>query len=110
MRTPKLLILLLALVPIGLDAETARASPERAVPPPAEHKSAAVPEIQFYLAHGDAGACGRGCDGWIAAEGKIDLRAAQRLRHLLARLGPGVPRFIFIRREDRWSARLRSVG
>jgi hypothetical protein len=29
-----------------------------------------------------------GCDAWIAADGKIDLHAAQRLRKVLARLGP----------------------
>src|SRR5262249_42131706 len=40
-----------------------------------------------YLAHGDADACGQGCNEWIAAEGTIDLGAAQGLRRLLAKLG-----------------------
>jgi hypothetical protein len=39
------------------------------------------------VASGPADACGPGCDGWIAADGKIDLEAAQRLRKVLARLG-----------------------
>ena len=43
--------------------------------------------IEFYLAHGDADACGRGCNEWIVAEGKIDLDAALRLRTLLLKLG-----------------------
>jgi hypothetical protein len=46
------------------------------------------PPIAFYVASGPASACGPGCDGWIAAEGKIDLYAAQRLRKVLAKLGP----------------------
>ena len=39
--------------------------------------------IEFYLAHGDANACGPGCSEWIAAEGKIDAGAADRFRQLL---------------------------
>jgi hypothetical protein len=41
----------------------------------------------FYLAKGDAHACGHDCDQWIAADGKIDHAAPQRLRNLLNRLG-----------------------
>lgn len=43
--------------------------------------------IEFYLAHGEADACGRGCNEWIVAEGKIDLDAVMRLRTLLLKLG-----------------------
>jgi hypothetical protein len=39
----------------------------------------------FYLAKGDANACGEGCSEWIAAEGYIDLGAAQRLKKFLDR-------------------------
>jgi hypothetical protein len=46
-----------------------------------------VPDIAFYLARGDAHACGHDCDQWIAADGKIDLAAPQRLRALLAKVG-----------------------
>jgi len=45
------------------------------------------PDIAFYVAHGDADACGPRCSEWIAADGRIDAGAAQRLRRLLAKLG-----------------------
>jgi hypothetical protein len=41
----------------------------------------------FYLAKGDADACGQGCGEWIAAEGYLDLGAAHRLRAFLNRVG-----------------------
>jgi hypothetical protein len=46
-----------------------------------------LPDIVFYVAKGDANACGHGCDTWIAADGRIDFGAAERLRGLLAKLG-----------------------
>src|SRR5215470_2044533 len=46
-----------------------------------------TPEIFFYVAKGDSNACGLGCDEWIAADGKIDTGAPQRLRRLVAKLG-----------------------
>lgn len=45
------------------------------------------PPIAFFLAHGDANACGVGCREWIAAEGTIDTGADARLRALLKKLG-----------------------
>jgi hypothetical protein len=51
--------------------------------------------IGFYLAHGDANACGPGCSEWIAAEGKIDVGAADRLRQLLRKLGDRRPPIYF---------------
>jgi hypothetical protein len=51
--------------------------------------------IEFYLAKGDADACGPGCNAWIAAEGKIDAGAASRLRRLLAKLGRARPPIYF---------------
>jgi hypothetical protein len=39
----------------------------------------------FYVARGDADACGSGCDTWIAAEGAFDRESAARLRKFLAR-------------------------
>ncbi len=111
MRTPRpLAVLLVLLVSTVLDVGTVSASPERAKAPPAGAKVAAIPEIEFYLARGDANACGRGCNEWIAAEGKIDLSAAQRLRRLLTKLGARRPRSIFIHREVQYSARLNLVG
>jgi len=45
------------------------------------------PPMAFFLARGDADACGPGCSEWIGADGAIDADAAQRLRALLNRLG-----------------------
>jgi hypothetical protein len=44
--------------------------------------------MAFFVATGEADACGSGCEAWIAADGKIDPDAAQRLRKLLAKLAP----------------------
>jgi hypothetical protein len=51
--------------------------------------------MDFYLAHGEANACGPGCDNWIAAEGKIDNGTASRLQHLLFRLNGARPPIFF---------------
>jgi len=45
------------------------------------------PPIVFYIAKGEGDACGASCSEWIAAEGLIDRRAAERLRSLLDRQG-----------------------
>jgi hypothetical protein len=45
-----------------------------------------VPPMQFYVVKGAPDACGRGCDSWIAVEGKIDSGAAARFRKFLARV------------------------
>src|SRR5262245_25154968 len=45
------------------------------------------PPMVFYVANGDADACGAGCREWIAADGMIDESAPARLRALLSRLG-----------------------
>src|SRR5215831_4537409 len=60
----------------------------------ASGKPPAMSNILFYVAHGDTDECGHGCKEWIAAEGKIDPRAAQRLRQLLAKLGHRKPPII----------------
>jgi hypothetical protein len=60
-------------------------TPRAAKSPPA--KPSDPPPITFFVATAPANACGPGCDGWIAADGKIDLHAAQRLRNVLAKLG-----------------------
>ncbi len=61
-------------------------APKVANPPTA--KPSDPPPIAFFVAKASVNACGPGCDGWIAADGKIDLHAAQRLRKVLAKLGP----------------------
>ena len=50
-------------------------------------KDSTPPPIVFYLAKGEADACGPGCNEWIAAEGQIDAGAAQRLSSILTRVG-----------------------
>src|SRR5258708_2996964 len=57
-----------------------------AIVKPTETRPSAPAPITFFAATGDADACGSGCEAWIAADGKIDLEAAQRLRRLLAKL------------------------
>jgi hypothetical protein len=59
----------------------------KAAKPPASKPSDPAP-IAFFVATAPANACGPGCGGWIAADGRIDLHAAQRLRKVLAKLGP----------------------
>ena len=54
--------------------------PEQAKPPD-------PPPIAFFLAKGEADACGPGCGEWIAADGTIDPAAAPRFRAFLERLG-----------------------
>jgi hypothetical protein len=92
-------LLLIAAV-LGLAAATS-ATAQRASPaPPASSKpadpptkraapetSAATPPVVFFVAKGDANACGVGCSEWIAADGKFDAGADGRLRALLNKLG-----------------------
>ena len=57
--------------------------------------AAPPPAIVFYVATGGPNSCGHGCDKWIAADGTIDERAAQRLRQLLRKLaGRKLPVFL----------------
>jgi hypothetical protein len=82
--------------PAGL--KPADTKPPQTRPPqarPAETKPAELPAMVFYVAKGDPNACGPGCSEWIAADGKIDLGVAQRLRKLLAKLGPRKPPIFF---------------
>ena len=83
MPTARLLALIVALVAATTGGtasavvQTPRPGPAKA--PPATAKAPAWGDMAFYLVHGDANACGRGCSEWIAAEGKIDAGAAPRL-------------------------------
>jgi tetratricopeptide (TPR) repeat protein len=70
-----------------ITAVTGQTLPEPVKVSPPGVKAGPAADISFYLARGEADACGRACSEWIAAEGRIDPGAAQRLRRLLAKLG-----------------------
>jgi hypothetical protein len=90
-------IVLAALVSVvaGAAEVAAQTLPEPAKASPAGTGAAAMADIEFYLARGEADACGHGCNEWIAAEGKIDAGATQRLRGLLTKLGRRRPPIYF---------------
>jgi hypothetical protein len=71
-------------------ALAAPASAEPALEPPKAPTPApdlrSIPPMVFFVAKGDADACGPGCGEWIAADGAIDGGTPQRLRALLAKL------------------------
>jgi hypothetical protein len=52
-------------------------------PSPAD---AAAAPVMFYVAKGAPGACGRGCDRWIAVEGQINGDAAGRFKKFIKQL------------------------
>src|SRR5690348_11508043 len=60
----------------------------RAAPPtqPARPVAENAAPISFTVVKGPPGACGPGCDRWIAAEGKIDAAAAVRFRRFLKQI------------------------
>jgi hypothetical protein len=91
MPNPRLLPILLTALVSAIGCAAAATDPPKATPAAA---GVSAP-IEFYLARGDADACGPGCNDWIAAEGKIDAGAAQRLRQLLAKLGRPRPPIYF---------------
>jgi hypothetical protein len=92
--------LLLIAAALGLAAgtpATAQRAPSSPAPPatskPASKPAAPQkpaplpPPIVFFVAKGDANACGVRCSEWIAADGTIDDGADDRLRALLKKLG-----------------------
>jgi hypothetical protein len=99
MPAPRLVLILLfvlAHVTCGAAAAPTDTVPERPATPPTtiRDETATVP-IEFYLAHGEANACGPGCNEWIAAEGKVDFKAAQKLHQLVAKLKGRQPPIFF---------------
>ena len=76
-------------------AVAASSEPDPAKSAPQTVDLAKIPPIEFYLAKGEADACGPGCDIWIVADGKIDAGAASRLRRLLGKLGRPRPPIYF---------------
>jgi hypothetical protein len=79
----------------GAAVAFAQKPPEQTRADPAAPNAALTSPIEFYLAHGDADACGPGCSEWIAADGKIDAGAADRFRQLLRKLGDRRPPIYF---------------
>jgi hypothetical protein len=71
------LVTAMAAVVQGQPAPPAKAPDTRSPPPP----------MVFYVARGEPGACGPGCQEWIAAEGFIDPNAEPRLWELLRKIG-----------------------
>jgi hypothetical protein len=76
-------------------AAVAQKLPEPKRGEPAAPNAAVTTPIEFYLAHGDANACGPGCGEWIAAVGKINAGAADRFRQLLRKIGERRPPIFF---------------
>jgi hypothetical protein len=83
----------IAAVALGLGlAALAEPAPARATPSSDPAKPAPAPDLRrippmvFFLAKGEAGACGPDCSEWIAADGAIDAATPQRLRALLAKI------------------------
>jgi hypothetical protein len=90
-----LVITVLAFVVCGVMPVRADAASEGPATSPVVHDETAKVPIEFYLARGEAGACGQGCNEWIVAEGKIDTKAAQKLRQLLLKLNGRQPPIFF---------------
>jgi hypothetical protein len=98
MPNPRLLPIILAALAClvgGVASVTAETLPEPVTIPPGGANETATPAIEFYLARGEADACGPGCNEWIAAAGKIDGNAVLRLRTLLTKLGGRRPPIYF---------------
>src|SRR5215831_1650007 len=72
----------------GVSVALTQPTPPTVKPPIAEltQSKPSDPPMTFFVATEEASACGSGCNRWIAADGRIDLAAAQRLRKLLANL------------------------
>ena len=73
--------------PTPSPAEIAKPAPPatESKPAPAPQKDPPAPPIVFFIAKGEAHACGPGCAEWIAADGTFDAGAPARLRALLAK-------------------------
>jgi hypothetical protein len=84
-RTLLAVICLALAAPFGL--ASAQTSPAPAAKPATPPKEPDFPPIAFFLAKGEPDACGPGCSEWIAADGTIDRKAAERFRALLQKLG-----------------------
>ncbi len=87
--------IILATLLVTVEGEVAPSAQAASTAAPAPAGVEATSPIAFYLAKGDANACGPGCSQWIVAEGRINTGAAERLRRLLAKLGHAKPPIFF---------------
>jgi hypothetical protein len=94
-RVSLIVLFVLAHITCGAAAAPTALQPEQPATTPAFRDETATVPIEFYLAHGEADACGPGCHEWIAAEGKVDFKAAQKLRQLLSKLKGQKPPIFF---------------
>lgn len=62
-------------------AASAASSRQRSAAPPPQQEP-----MTFYIVKGAPDSCGRGCDRWIEAEGKIESDTAARFKAILGRL------------------------
>lgn len=68
------------LLTCALACGAASSQEQKATPPPPE-------AMTFYIVKGAPDSCGRGCDSWIEAEGRIDFDTPARFKAFLDHLG-----------------------
>src|ERR1044072_3817840 len=88
-RTARSILIAVAAMSFALPAHAQTPTPTEIAKPaaPPQKEAEGPPPIAFFIAKGEADACGPGCAEWIAADGMIDAGAPQRLRAPLARAG-----------------------
>jgi hypothetical protein len=79
-------ILILAASLVGASASAVAQQPAKTTPASPRARAEAQP-LLFYVARGEANACGLGCSEWIAVEGFFNSNSAARFREFLTRLG-----------------------
>jgi hypothetical protein len=101
---------ILACVALSCWAAAAAAAPDSARPKvPVTSLPRHWQPMLFFVAKGAPGACGAGCNEWIAAEGNIDGDAPERLRDFLAPLnGRDLP--IFFNSGGGYMGQARELG
>jgi hypothetical protein len=83
---------LIACCAAAISPAAAQTPSEPATAPPAQQRDETVDHpMVFYEAYGDANACGPDCSEWIAAEGRIDRGAGNRLQRFLLQLNGVLP-------------------
>jgi hypothetical protein len=78
-------IVILAALLAGASASAVAQQPVNTTPASPRARAEAQP-LLFYVARGEANACGLGCSEWIAVEGLFNANSATRFREFLTRL------------------------